>query len=209
MDTVCAQTFRLEIAKASSAENGCLTLQLAKLFNKDDIVDFFDVFMVGIKLVLFSIQHLSGQMQQLATCRLVNLRWGRTESDAQLFDYSDNLGVEFAAQECAAGAVFVWLETDTSYGAWQALVNDAKCGKTFVSLGKTSELTLLDQVCWQSTTHAVETVFYCHVDAMLTLALTQITKDLMEIVLNSNFLETYPFKILQTPSGQKVNTHTQ
>ncbi len=194
--------FVIKITSCQKSENSDFAVfALAKkITNPQDLLELTDLFMVGIKLVIFSMQYLSNQMKKLHSCSLVNIWFGLLDKPPQKFDYKDLNCMAYLIAEFDTKQVSVWIETDLPFASF---TDQPAQDKIFLSIGKTSTLTIEEQLCWKSTQDIIETVFYCHIDTMLTLSLVKFTKDIFEIII-SGTSENYPFCILNLPSGKKV-----
>lgn len=216
LDTVCTDTFREVISKKSVSYvsgEGVLMVRLNRDFvSGREVVELFDLFMIGVRVVFFSKQHLSKQQCAIAEGRIRNLLWqnvaepGVTEP-IQLFDHSQLAGAVCVKRTCDKKLTHVWLKIDMNEAGARNLIDKlTEDVEIFLSVGKTCEISREDQMYWRKLEHVVETIFYCDVDARLTFTLERIGKAITDIF-NAGFLETFPFRLMQMKSGQKVKTH--
>lgn len=165
--------------------------------------------MVGIRVLFFSKQHLSKQQCVIAEGKVKNLLWQKASESGvtnplQFFDYSQMAGAVFVKNVCDKCLTNVWLEIDMESGPADELVAKLREDiEIFVSVGKTCDISREDQMYWRNLNHVVETIFYCDVDARLTFTLERVGKAITDIF-NAGFLETFPFRLMQMRSGQKV-----
>lgn len=177
--------------------------------NGQELIDLFDLYMVGIRVVFFTKQHLSKQRCVIAEGKLVNLLWSNNvasgaEPARRVFDYSQNAGAVYVKKVCDNCLTTAWLQvTPDSEVSAEKFATIMAHSEVFVSVGKTCEISRIDQMVWRTLDHVIETLFYCDVDVRLTFALERVAKSITDMF-NTSFLDTYPYRIMQIRSGQKV-----
>lgn len=181
-------TTSIDSSQSSASSNNVL-IYLQDDLQIGNIQNILEVFCFNIKLVLFNIESYSGQQYNKQNCilkklffidkeqNLENLDFNNTSSWTH-FDktkwwqfYLDNYAFYFngSGEKLNTGSgsfkcvFFATLEEEFN--------SDKIFKSSYVSIGKTSTQTLLQQLNWTSENDLVETVLYCMFDSLLTLSL--------------------------------------
>lgn len=203
LETVCTYIFR-EKVRDIEVLPGSFRVYLEKSFM--DLTELLDMFMIGIKVKCFHLNNVAKKSTMFFESRLTHLLW-RSYSEAnymekpyELLQYDDVEQVALIHKTAASKKVQVCFQ----------ILRNADVGEIpkshtdlYISVGKTSDISRLSQQCWKSVMDVIETIYYCHVDVLLTGALELKLKAFLDIY-NSNYLENFPFMLPGAASGQKV-----
>lgn len=203
LETICNFHFKKKIAKVWLKEPSAL-IRIKGFCSLAEIESIVNIFFYGAKLVTFSLETNSNQMVQIDNFRLEKICICKEEDarpeqflaeNAQTCDllqnFSQNLFTEklkkyhhvytnFCETEfekCNSSQKFaVYFETDIDRAGFGG-------SGQFVSLGKTSEITIEESMIWSNVDVAVKTVIYNIYDSVLTKALEDQIMSITEIAL--------------------------
>lgn len=203
LETVCTYVFREKVSDIQVLPS-IFRVYLEKSFM--DLTELLDMFMIGIKVKCFHVNNVAKKSTMFFESRLTRLLW-RAYTDAdymekpyEILQYDDVDQLALIHKTAASKKVQICFEILRNADDHEIPESHVDL---YVSVGKTSDISRISQMCWKSVTDVIETVYYCHVDVMLTGALEQKLKAFLDIY-NSNYLENFPFMLPGAASGQKV-----
>lgn len=171
MDAVAAAAFACGVETITTpGDSANIVLRTSSVRGRAAAKIFLGSFMLGINIVVFYKQKLSNATCQQLSGRLDGIWWSsvadRKDGKAPtklIFDLSGELDDLF--EEATTGEVDFFLEITNIVGV---VPSDFTKTKYLVSVAKTCTISREDQLWWRNTDDALATVFYCHVDTLLT-----------------------------------------
>jgi len=198
LETACNYHFKQEISHIVSTQNGKASITLSKKFKKSEIFMIANIFIIGIKLVTFTIENNSNQFLNKKFFKLVNVLLLNSEGKI-IFD-SRYFNFNLETSPIPNCIITVLLEVTFDNVDLNDFLFDSN--KYFVSVGKTSNQTLEEQLLLKTDRNLIDTCLYCAIDVLLTFALEYVNKTLFDIQ-NAEFNLTCPFNVLSWTPARK------
>ena len=216
LDTACNYHFKQKIKSVSFAdyeEGRVVNCKLSKIFNDSDLFSFANIFLIGIKLILFKIEENSNQIINLYTTKLLSVNLIDSKSN-QLIDFNVSnynfINSQKIEESLKNQSFFIELKLANLNDSFNLseFDNELKNNSVlYISVGKTSEQSIVDQLIWKKQQNIVDTVIYCLIDLILTFSLELNSKTLYDIT-NSNFFQICIHNVLSWSSGRKSSFMT-
>ena len=197
LDTAIKLCCKQRIGDILVVKSGKIQILAHKVFTGAMFEDDFDYLVHNINLSIFELEEGSMQLISLAALKLIE--FGVLDVGGIL--KSGNIGKTthglMFKDVCGCENDIHWFRCKRDFLLWQlqnekkdekyiyALIystegvfepNYKNVNKMFLSVGKTSEISLKSQMNWASATDIVETVVYCCIDVLLTFQLEKIYK---------------------------------
>lgn len=203
LETASNYHFRQEISEIKYGNTENIIVSLKRKFKKNEIFLLANTMIIGVKLVTFTIEKNSNQIMNEKLFKLIDIRFLNTES-LQLIDYNrKNFNFNFNANFIQEESVFIQLECKCEENLSEYLKETEK-NTFFVSVGKTSNQTLEDQLLLKNDENLIDTCTYCTFDVILTFALEYVHKTLFDIQ-NIEFYLQCPFNVLSWTPARKAS----
>ncbi len=222
LETVCNLNFKETVDAVRPASVGYHVRLARRITTVTEFRTLVDLFLNGIKIRLFSVKPISGEIENRMAGRLrdvfieeerasasesseANPRPCATDSPPVYVRWEHERNDDFASLTCLGGGNSCRVWFDVEYDERAELPDPAAVvGGLFVSVGKTSEIDPDTQRNWRTVSDLVETGFYCFVDVLLTHFLEVLVCQTTIGLFNTAFLEIFPFILITLPSGQRV-----
>jgi hypothetical protein len=200
LETVTNFNFRQKIKTIHSN-----LIHLQDVFTLDDLFILGTVFCVNIKLVVFKMFNHSYQIDEEEECRLVNI----IIVDSKTGQYIENLKLNF--KNIAQARMNLHLKGIQSFNLifqvenlkYQQIDQNQNSGFSFyVSVGKTTDQSRANQLLWKTEQNIIDTLIYCMIDVLLTIAIELKFHTLFDIF-SSKFFKNCPFNVLSWRPARK------
>ena len=204
LESICNSQFKQRVESIVKNEStGLYGIMLYKRFDRSDLFVVGNCFFVGVKIILCSIERNSNQLTPLKGGRIESVELCGGKVGTLDFNYKNmSKCVALCPVNGVSLCLYVSCENDDLLHSSQEILD--KGGYLYCTVGKTSDQTLEQQLLWKTSENIVDTVTYCVVDVLLTVALERKVKTLFDI-LHANFLQQTPFSAMCSSAGNKSN----
>lgn len=202
LETICNFHFKKKVGGFFCGDVGVknVLIELSDKCSSVEIRNIASVYFYKAKIVTFSLEQNSNQMIHLDKHRLTRILVSREPADCKRWEAENNLGIscevffpQKAKKHCHVYTNFddTELDRDDLSGSFHCYlytetVQEPLCGLgQFVSLGKTSEISIEESMIWDSDEVAVNTVLYNIYDSLLTMRIEDLIMSITECALGA------------------------
>ena len=195
LETVCAHMFMIQLDNINTLLNDhphihtdkVYEVQLKADLSKTKWTEFIQLFRPNIKVNIISYHGISKHFDVVCVGRIVSRTQGCDSSKR----------VYITINNCAVSSIEVLNQLKSDIGLTNSSI--------YITVGKTSQLSLYDQLFWTKPEHMYDTITYCIVDTLITMFLEVYTLRIPKI-LNTELYKTSMRNVLNWPVG-KLSMH--
>jgi hypothetical protein len=204
LEDKCNEHFREKCNILDQRDDTCEIRMNRKISSVADSVQMCRTYMIGVKMIICTIDIVSKQIKILLSGRLGRIYFSATDSDDKFVVDKNN----FVSFDTILHEKF---KTCKKYNVDMRIIHcDTNCDtitvmtdqELYCTIGKTSDQSIANQLIWNSKEGIFSTINYCIYDVLLTFALERKCQTLFDI-LSRKFNKMTCSDLLDAPAGVK------